>query len=143
MSCPRVLSEFNWNSSRRFVVQAARVACRQWALRTSLRTTVVSLAADLGNMRRLVRGLTAAVSKPVGGLLPGSLFWAAAQAGIRPGDVITSVAGKEVTRVSELLSTVASLKPGTATRFSLQRQNQKLELEVTPGVRPAPRKAAQ
>ena len=66
----------------------------------------------------------------------------AAQAGIRPGDVITSVAGKEVASVSELLSGVASLKPGIATRFSLQRQEQKLELEVTPGVRPKPRKTA-
>ncbi len=67
----------------------------------------------------------------------------AAQAGIRPGDVITKVAGKDVGNVSELLSGVAGLKPGLGSRFSLQRQNEKLELEVTPGIRPKPRKPAQ
>ena len=67
----------------------------------------------------------------------------AAQAGIRPGDVITAVAGKEVGNVSELLSRVAGLKPGTASKFSLQRQEEKMELDVKPGVRPRPRRPAQ
>ncbi len=67
----------------------------------------------------------------------------AAQAGIRPGDVITGVAGKEVGNVAELLSRVAGLKPGLGSKFSLQRQEEKMELEVTPGVRPRPRKPAQ
>jgi len=67
----------------------------------------------------------------------------AAQAGIRPGDVITAVGGKGVATVSELLSKVAGLKPGLASKFSLQRQNGRVELEVTPGVRPAPRKPMQ
>ncbi len=66
----------------------------------------------------------------------------AAQAGIRPGDVITSVAGREVANVSELLSRVAALKPGSAAKLGLQRQNAKLELDVTPGLRPRPRKAS-
>ena len=66
----------------------------------------------------------------------------AAQAGIRPGDVITSVAGLDVGNVSELLSRVAGLKPGQASKFSLQRQNEKMELDVTPGVRPRPRRPA-
>ena len=67
----------------------------------------------------------------------------AAQAGIRPGDVITAVAGKDVANVSDLLSRVAGLKPGLASKFSLQRHDDKLELEVTPGVRPRPRKPTQ
>ena len=67
----------------------------------------------------------------------------AAMAGIRPGDVITAVAGNDVGNVSELLSRVAGLKPGTASTFSLQRQEDKLELDVTPGVRPRPRRPAQ
>ena len=67
----------------------------------------------------------------------------AAQAGIRPGDVITSVAGEDVGNVQELLSKVAALKPGTSSRFSLQRREEKVELDVTPGLRPRPRKAAQ
>ena len=64
----------------------------------------------------------------------------AAQAGIRPGDVVTGVAGKDVGNVSELLSIVAGLKPGVASKFSLQRRDDKMELEVTPGVRPRPRR---
>ena len=67
----------------------------------------------------------------------------AAQAGIRPGDVITAVAGKDVGTVSELLSRVAGLKPGLASKFSLQRHDDKMELEVTPGTRPRPRKPTQ
>ena len=66
----------------------------------------------------------------------------AAQSGIRPGDVITTVAGKPVRNVSELLSSVAALKPGTASKFTLLRREQRVELDVTPGVRPKPRKPA-
>jgi serine protease DegQ len=63
----------------------------------------------------------------------------AAQAGVRPGDVVVEVGGKEVANVSELLSTVASLRPGTATEFKLQRRNDSVEVTVTPGKRPKPR----
>ena len=63
----------------------------------------------------------------------------AAQAGIRPGDVIAEVGGKPVTNVSELLTAVASLKPGTASKFDVRRGSEKLMLDVTPGVRPRPR----
>ncbi len=65
----------------------------------------------------------------------------AAQAGIRPGDVITDVAGKPVTSVSGLLASVAALKPGSPAAFSVQRGSEKLSLNVTPGVRPRPRAA--
>jgi Do/DeqQ family serine protease len=63
----------------------------------------------------------------------------AAQAGIRPGDVIAEVAGKPVTNVSELLTAVASLKPGTPSKFDVRRGAEKLALDVTPGIRPRPR----
>jgi len=63
----------------------------------------------------------------------------AAQAGVRPGDVVLQVGGKDVGSVSELLTAVASLKPGAATPFRLQRRDQDLELSVTPGKRPRPR----
>ena len=66
----------------------------------------------------------------------------AAQAGIRPGDVILGVAGKAVNNVSELLSAVAALKPGTSAMFALLRRDDKLELGVTPGVRPKLRRPA-
>ena len=63
----------------------------------------------------------------------------AAQSGIRPGDVITGVAGKPVTNVSELLSSVAALKPGTASKFNVLRRDEKIDMNVTPGLRPKPR----
>ena len=66
----------------------------------------------------------------------------AAKSGIRPGDVIIRVADKPVTNVSELLSSVAALKPGTASRFSLLRRDEKVELNVTPAMRPKPPKPA-
>ncbi len=61
----------------------------------------------------------------------------AAQAGMRPGDVITSVAGTEIRNVTELLTRVAGLKPGVASRFALQRQDRQIDIDVVPGVRPA------
>ena len=67
----------------------------------------------------------------------------AAVSGMRPGDVVVSVGGKQVTNVSELLTNVAALKPGTASKFNLLRRDEKVELDVTPGVRPKPRKPAQ
>ncbi len=63
----------------------------------------------------------------------------AAQAGIRPGDVIVKIADQPVTDVAQLLSQVAALAPGKPARFLLERRNQPLEINVTPGVRPRPR----
>ena len=60
----------------------------------------------------------------------------AAQAGIRPGDVIVEVAGKQIANVSELLSGVAALKPGAPTEFRILRRDDAMELKVTPGLRP-------
>jgi serine protease DegQ len=63
----------------------------------------------------------------------------AALAGIRPGDVIVSIADRPVPDVAQLLTLVASLKPGIASRFVVERKNKKQELDVTPGVRPRPK----
>jgi serine protease DegQ len=67
----------------------------------------------------------------------------AALSGIRPGDVITSVAGQTVENVSELLSKVAALKPGTASEFSLLRGDNVVTANVVPGTRPQPRRSIQ
>jgi serine protease DegQ len=67
----------------------------------------------------------------------------AAQAGIRPGDVIVAVGDKQIANVSELLSNVAALKPGQAAKFGLQRRDESVELTVTPGLRPRPPKVQQ
>ena len=63
----------------------------------------------------------------------------AAQAGMKPGDVVTAVAGQPVANVSELLARVAALKPGTPADFALRRGRQDVTLKVTPGVRPSPK----
>ena len=67
----------------------------------------------------------------------------AAQAGIQPGDVITAVAGKSVSNVSELLGNVAALKPGTPAKFAVQRADKTLDLQVSPGMRPRPKRPVQ
>lgn len=64
----------------------------------------------------------------------------AAQAGIRPGDVITRVAGREVGTVAQLLSAVAALPPGTSAAVDVVRRDGKTQLNVTPARRnPLPR----
>ncbi len=65
----------------------------------------------------------------------------AAQAGIKPGDVITSVAGRPVRNVSELLTAVAALKPGEPARLGLSRSNGPIDMTITPGIRPTPKVA--
>ena len=60
----------------------------------------------------------------------------AADAGIRPGDVITQVGDKPVRHVQELLTAVASLVPGTAAPVQLRRGENAVTLNVTPGTRP-------
>ncbi len=54
----------------------------------------------------------------------------AAQAGLRPGDVIVDVNGKPIGNVSELLTLVAALKPGAPAAFKVQRRDERLELNV-------------
>lgn len=63
----------------------------------------------------------------------------AAQAGIKPGDVITAVAGKPVGNVSQLLTAVAALKPGTAAPMTVLRGDGSVDISVTPGKRQRPR----
>lgn len=61
----------------------------------------------------------------------------AAQAGMRPGDVIVQVGEKPIRNVSELLTAVAALKPGEAAKFDVRRGEGPVELQITPGLRPA------
>ena len=67
----------------------------------------------------------------------------AAKAGMRPGDVIVSVGEKKIPSVPALLSTVAALKPGEKAVFEVQRGGRMVELEITPGLRPAQRRPVQ
>ena len=60
----------------------------------------------------------------------------AAKAGLKPGDVITQVSEQQVRNVSELLSRVAALQPGTTSILVILRGNKLIELTVNPGTRP-------
>ncbi len=54
----------------------------------------------------------------------------AAQAGIRAGDVIVSVAGREISDVNELRTIVASLRPGQRVPVVVVRDGERLELTI-------------
>jgi S1-C subfamily serine protease len=64
----------------------------------------------------------------------------AAKAGIRPGDVILQVGNQAVGNVAELLTQVASLKPGMPTDLKVWRRQGELMVKLTPAERPALRK---
>jgi S1-C subfamily serine protease len=63
----------------------------------------------------------------------------AANAGLRPGDLLLKVAGQPVKNVGELLTQIASLTPGKAAKLDVVRRNQTLTLDVTPAQRPKPK----
>jgi Do/DeqQ family serine protease len=60
----------------------------------------------------------------------------AAQAGLRPGDVIAAVAGQPVGSVAALLGAVAALPPGQNAPIDVVRRQDKLTLQVVPAKRP-------
>ncbi|MFM2262320.1 MAG: hypothetical protein RI959_996 [Pseudomonadota bacterium] len=62
----------------------------------------------------------------------------AAQAGMRPGDVIVSVAGTRVTNVPGLLRAVAALTPGQSASIDVLRRQGVVALKVTAGRRSPP-----
>lgn len=62
----------------------------------------------------------------------------AAQAGIRPGDVISRVGDRDVASVAELLSAVAALTPGVPAQLQVIRRDGRTAVEVTPGRRNLP-----
>jgi serine protease Do len=60
----------------------------------------------------------------------------AAKAGLKPGDIITKVNGKDVTADQTVSFLVANLVPGTQVPVELLRDGKKLALNVTLGKRP-------
>jgi len=62
----------------------------------------------------------------------------AAQAGVRPGDVLLSVDGQDVRASRDMLDRVAALAPGQQASFRLLRGGKEIELKITVGRRPAP-----
>lgn len=62
------------------------------------------------------------------------------KAGIKPGDILLSVNGEEITDTTRLLNVIAQIKPGTDAKVHLVRKNRPLDLDVMIGKRPPPPK---
>jgi S1-C subfamily serine protease len=62
----------------------------------------------------------------------------AAQAGVRPGDVVTAVGDRVVQTTADLLKAVAALKPQSSASLSVVRNGQRMRIDVQIGQRPAP-----
>ncbi|RKU03018.1 2-alkenal reductase [Burkholderia sp. Nafp2/4-1b] len=75
----------------------------------------------------------------VAGVLQGG---PADKAGIKPGDILVSVNGDEITDTTKLLNTVAQIKPGTATKVHVVRKGKQFDVSVVIGKRPPPPKQA-
>ena len=73
----------------------------------------------------------------VAGVLQGG---PADKAGIKPGDILLSVNGEDVTDTTRLLNVIAQIKPGTDAKVHLVRKNRQLDLTVMIGKRPPPPK---
>ena len=75
----------------------------------------------------------------VAGVLQGG---PADKAGIKPGDILVSVNGDEITDTTKLLNTVAQIKPGTPTKVHVVRKSKQFDVNVVIGKRPPPPKQA-
>ncbi len=62
----------------------------------------------------------------------------ASRGGLRPGDVVVSVAGSPVLNTAQLLNAVAALKPGSSAALGVQRGSQALQLNLQVAQRPQP-----
>ena len=89
--------------------------------------------------RDLTPELAASLRLPVsqGVLITGVLQdGPASRGGMRPGDVVTAIAGVEVGNTTQLLAAVAALKPQTVAQVMVQRGAQPLLLNLTVAQRP-------
>ena len=73
----------------------------------------------------------------VAGVLKGG---PADKAGIKPGDILVSVNGQDITDTTRLLNVIAQIKPGTDAKVHLVRKNKEMDLTVMIGKRPPPPK---
>jgi serine protease DegQ len=58
------------------------------------------------------------------------------RAGVRPGDILLSVAGQPVANTNEMLNLIAQLAPGGKAKMTVMRKNHEATLDVTVGRRP-------
>ena len=62
------------------------------------------------------------------------------RAGIKPGDILVSVDGQDITDTTRLLNLIAQIKPGSNAKIHLVRKNHEMDLDVMIGKRPPPPK---
>ncbi len=60
----------------------------------------------------------------------------AAQAGLRPGDVIKKIDDKEINDTKQVMNTIANIKPDATIKIDIMRQGKAIILEGTVGQRP-------
>ncbi|MGS0895842.1 Do family serine endopeptidase [Burkholderia stagnalis] len=75
----------------------------------------------------------------VAGVLQGG---PADKAGIKPGDILVTVNGEDITDTTKLLNVVAQIKPGTSTKVHVVRKGKEFDVNVVIGKRPPPPKQA-
>nr|WP_298249882.1 Do family serine endopeptidase [uncultured Halomonas sp.] len=80
-------------------------------------------------------GLQALRGVIIAGVVPGG---PADQAGLRPGDVLLSIDGRQILDARETMSDIAAVEPGDSLPLTVVRGGEKLELVVEVGERPSP-----
>ncbi|AIP75254.1 Do family serine endopeptidase [Burkholderia mallei] len=75
----------------------------------------------------------------VAGVLQGG---PADKAGIKPGDILMSIDGEDITDTTKLLNVVAQIKPGTPAKVHVVCKGKELDVTVVIGKRPPPPKQA-
>ncbi|MDP2793503.1 MAG: Do family serine endopeptidase [Sulfurisoma sp.] len=71
----------------------------------------------------------------IAGVMRGS---PADKAGIKPGDLLVAIDGKQVKDAQIMLALIAALAPGQNARFTLRRDGRDIELPIAIGKRPTP-----
>ncbi|MBU0751956.1 MAG: Do family serine endopeptidase [Gammaproteobacteria bacterium] len=71
----------------------------------------------------------------IAGVMRGS---PADKAGVKPGDLLVAINGKQVTDAQLMLGLIAALAPGQQARFTMRRNGKDIELPVAIGKRPKP-----
>jgi Do/DeqQ family serine protease len=77
--------------------------------------------------------LTSTSGALIAGVLRGG---PAEKAGVKPGDILTTVAGKSVRNPASMLDLVAGLTPGKPSTLKLRRDSREIQVEVEVGTRP-------
>jgi serine protease DegQ len=65
----------------------------------------------------------------------------AEKAGVKVGDILVSMDGKQVGNVNQMLNMIALLPPGSTARFRFLRDTEEVDLPIVIGTRPDPKPA--